>query len=399
MTLDLARVIGDMRELVLAVDGEADRGRFNTLRAAWETLDSAEANRRMADGRARITFLLPHSRGDYRARQSLPPCPPSYAVVGSDGSCILPDRHSPARFYLLNIGTVLLCYGARPSARLDAVPMLFYEDKDLFVPGDLRRAPVTQEIVGLRRAAAELDAARALLAELREPGVALQDGTLILWPLEAASESVKKWVLDDFLRALAAFRDSGTPVASYISAPGSAELVNLLRVAVCDYPPAAINCDACRARIATEGRMPACDALPGVTDRYLLAEIALLKPGERTQVYASRSKVLERYQVDDSDDLKICYFYLNVGHEIGRVEIPRWVAEDVDQLNLVHAVVYDQCRRGRGYPAVLQEAHEQAVLSTGDRALVEQAIERLLAEAGVVMTLTGKGGSKRVRYV
>jgi hypothetical protein len=35
----------------------------------------------------------------------------------------------------------------------------------------------------------------------------------------------------------------------------------------------------------------------------------------------------------------------------------------------------------------------------GDRKLVERAIERQLAQHGIVATLTGKGGSKRVRSV
>lgn len=399
MTLDLARIVGEIGELVAGLDGAADRERFVALAHAWNTLDSAEVNARITAQSTRTSFLLPYTAGDYRARHMLPICPESYAVAGADGSFILPDRHSPARFYLLNIGTVLLRYGATPGARLESAAQLFYEDEDLYVPNDLRRAPVNETIVGLRRAAAELRAARALLAELHEPGVALLDGTLILWSLESEREPVVEWVLPEYVEALAAFRDADVPVASYISSPGSAELLNMLRVAVCDYPPRAINCDQCRARVAAEGHTPACDVLPGVTDKRLLADVARLQPGERSAVCQSRSKVLEKYARHGAEDLKICYFYLHVGHEIGRVEVPRWVAEDLDQLDLVHAVVYDQCRRGRGYPTVLQEAHEQAVVSVSDRKLVEQVIERRLAEAGIVLTLTGKGGSKRVRYV
>jgi hypothetical protein len=397
VTLDLARVIGDLTELVAGLDGASDRDRHARLRQAWETLDSVEVNRRYEG--ARTSFLLPRTTGDYRGRAPLPPCPPAYAVAGTDGSFILPDRHSPARFYLLNIGKVLLRYGPEHGARLETEPRVYARDEDLYVPNDLRRAPVNETIIGLRRAAAELTAARELLAELREPGVALQDGTLILWSLESERDAVVDWVLPEFLEALDAFRVSGVPLASYISAPGSAELLNMLRVAVCDYPPSAINCDHCRGRIATERHTPACDVLPGVTDKHLLAEVARLQPGERTTVYASQSKVLDRYAYHGSDDLRICYFYVNVGHEIGRVEIPRWVAEDLDQLDLVHTVVFDQCRRGQGYPTVLQEAHELAVLSMADRKLVERAIERQLAQHGIVATLTGKGGSKRVRSV
>ena len=399
MTLDLARVIGDLTELVANLDAAGERERHEQLRLAWETLDSDEVNRRLTAPTTRTSFLLPGPTADFHARTPLPPCPLSYAVAATDGSYILPDRHSPARFYLFNIGKVLLRYGAEHGARLESEPRVYASDADLYVPHDLRRAPVNETIIGLRRAAAELSAARAMLDDLREPGVALQDGTLILWSLEAERDAVVDWVLPEFLAALDAFRVGGVPLASYISAPGSAELLHTLRVSVCDYPPQAINCDHCRSRIASEGRLPACDKLPNVTDKHLLREVARLNPGERSAVFASQSKVLDRYEFYGSPALRICYFYVNVGHEIGRVEIPQWVADDAAQLDLVHAVVVDQCRRGQGYPTVLQEAHELAVLSMADRRLVAHAIERQLAGAGIVATLTGKGGSKRVRAV
>jgi hypothetical protein len=61
--------------------------------------------------------------------------------------------------------------------------------------------------------------------------------------------------------------------------------------------------------------------------------------------------------------------------------------------------VWDQAQLGRGYPIALQEAHEQAVLSMADRRLVEETVERLLATQGIVVTRTGKDGSKRGRFV
>jgi hypothetical protein len=39
------------------------------------------------------------------------------------------------------------------------------------------------------------------------------------------------------------------------------------------------------------------------------------------------------------------------------------------------------------------------VLSSADRRLVEELVERRLASLGVVMTRTGKEGSKRGRFV
>ena len=117
---------------------------------------------------------------------------------------------------------------------------------------------------------------------LHHPALALLDGTLILWSLEAQDPSVVDWVLPKYLDALRAFQSRSQPVASYISAPASTELMNMLRVSICDYPALgmAVNCDHCRARIMSESHTPACDVLPGVLDRYLLETVARLEPGE-----------------------------------------------------------------------------------------------------------------------
>jgi hypothetical protein len=79
-------------------------------------------------------------------------------------------------------------------------------------------------------------------------------------------------------------------------------------------------------------------------------------------VFESVSRILNDYGPH-----RIAFFYVHTGSEVGRVEIPMWVAKDKELLDLVHATVVDQCRKGRGYPVVLSESHEQAVLRGADR--------------------------------
>jgi hypothetical protein len=257
--------------------------------------------------------------------------------------------------------------------------------------------PVNDTILGVRRATAELESVIAIAAGAQSPVVALQDGTLILWPLTTQQPDVIKALIPRYLDVLREIKQHGIPVASYISAPQARDLMNAVRVAVCDYPRAGrrVDCADCRGRFAIEGRMPACDILPNIPDRALWADIAGLQPGERSGVFGSDTPILSHYP----DDVRIDFFYLNVGGEIARIEIPRWVARDRAALDLVHAVIYDQCRLGRGYPVALQEAHEQAVLSMSDRRLVEETIERRLASLGVVVRRSGKDMSKRGRFV
>ncbi len=289
-----------------------------------------------------------------------------------------------------------LTYGGQPSAELSNEPDLRFEEHDLYVPDEVHRIPVNESILGIKRAWAELQAAADLL-DATDNVVALQDGTLILWAIQSLRDEIVDWALELFLAAMREYRDRRIPLAGYVSSPGSSDVMNALRVSICDYPTRGwpINCDECRSRILSEGHTPACDILPAVTDRYLFERVARLRDGERSVLFDSSSRILDKYD----PDLRVQFFFLNVGAEIARVEIPRWVGDDSTLLDRVHAVIYDQARKGRGYPVVLQEAHEMAVLSMSDRRLVEEAIERQLAGHGIVMTHTGKSGSKRGRYV
>ena len=97
-----------------------------------------------------------------------------------------------------------------------------------------------------------------------------------------------------------------------------------------------------------------------MTDDILFAR--KLQPGERSGVFGSTSKILEDYGPH-----RICFFYVNTGSEIGRVEIPLWVATDRELLDLVHVTVVDQAQKGNGYPVVLSESHERAVVRGAER--------------------------------
>jgi len=119
-----------------------------------------------------------------------------------------------------------------------------------------------------------------------------------------------------------------------------------------------------------------------------------LEEGERSDIFESTVPILKKY-----GQHPIGFFYLNVGEELARIEAPMWVLEDGDKLDLVHALAFDQCQRGRGYPPALQEAHEQAAITTAERRVVEEMIERALAERGLVLPWSAKERSKRERGI
>ncbi len=397
MPLDLAAVIGQFGEMAGSLDPESGRERRDAMEHAWQTLDSQETMLRAKS--ADTVFTIADVVGDYRSRFPLPELPPNYGVIATDGSYIQPDRHGPARYYLLNTSVVALGYGKPPVASISATPVVYHQPEDLIVPDDPSRTFVAGDVLGFQRTIAELAAGLDGIAQVQDrPAVVVQDGTMVLWQLESQSDPVKRWVLPRYLDVLDEYRRLNIPVFSYISSPGSSELMNTLRVSVCDYPDMGlkINCRECRSK---PGRTPACDILPSTPDRVLLSEVAQLQSGERTAIYHSKSSILKEYDRDGSGDQRICFFYLNAGREIGRVELPRWVAADLDLLDRVHAVIYHQATLGHGYPVALQEAHEAAVINMADRRTVEHAIEQMLANKGIVWMTTGKDGSKRGRFV
>jgi len=58
------------------------------------------------------------------------------------------------------------------------------------------------------------------------------------------------------------------------------------------------------------------------------------------------------------------------------VEIPRWVVDEREQLNLLHAVLVEQCRMmgSKPYPYLLHRAHETAVVKNEEKQQIEQML-------------------------
>ena len=160
-------------------------------------------------------------------------------------------------------------------------------------------------------------------------------------------------------------------------------MVNALRIGLC--PEDAPNVERCPYE---RDERPPCAQIQGLTDRTLFAKI--LEAGERTQVFGSNSKILDRYGAHRVD-----FFYLNVGSEIARVEVPRWVSADPALLDLAHAVAYDQAQKGMGYPVALAEAHQQAVVRGAERDLFYDMVAAVFRQRGTPMAMSPKNFRKR----
>ena len=312
-----------------------------------------------------------------------PPRPPTVTVVATDGSQIFPDRHVDPACYLLNVGRVALHYGTTQPPLVRAEPALRYRREDLAALGsdDAEIAgDLSAEVVSALRDELELSWLYRTAAEERPSGrpiVALADGTLIRWMLRGMkNRALEDRLIDRFVAELDRFQADGIPVASYVSRPANAEVVNLLRLHLGE---------------ADWDEGP--DSIRGVEDGELFARC--LEVGQRSALFRSRSSVLKRY-----GEHTVLAFYLRLEGEVGRVELPAWVADQPGWVDLIHAVLLDQCDKGAGYPIILQEAHERAVVRAAEKEMFYGLLARQVRAGGAPLpTYSGKAASKRAPRV
>lgn len=324
---------------------------------------------------SKSSFLLPSWNGSLTEIFRIEPDLKKYAVLAIDGSQVYPDRHmSGISCFLINIGHALLEYSQPSIADLQSNPYILTPENLLDIQDHF-----SQDLVDLKREEMELEAAFKNAYELSKkyrnqniPFVVLVDGSLIFWQLESKHPDVKKYFLSQYINQLNNFYENEIPIAGYISMPKSKELINLLKIGLCKFECAdcikchALECNAleCHSQYKT---FP-CKNVDRVLDAQL--ELALLPINHRSTVFYSNSKITEFYP----EHLKPCFIYLNVGKEIVRLELPLCTTANQAHIDLLCKVAIDQAFKGQGYPVVLAEAHEQAVIKGSDKDLFLQLI-------------------------
>jgi len=397
MGLDLSALSRQVRTMSGALVAEAgdkqERQRLALGRYLEEASDYADWARAADLSRETAAWLLARPVEPLDTIRDLPQRPPDYALVATDGSQIDVERHGMAACYVINVGRVFLRYGARPAAKLSSRPALYYREEDLYLSDGVRRIAIEGNYLSARRDVEEGVALADLADEFLSgdlPCAALQDGTLVRWTLAGAEKFVQEHFLRPYLAYLERMRVRGIPVASYISRPRAPEVAGTIRLMLCPDVKLAegrgAKCAECSDMAA--GRTPSCHVCQGLTDADILAD--MLGEGQRGPLFASMSRV----NVELYGPHLIHFFYLRVGREVARVEIPRWVAEETAAVDLVHTLIYDQCVKGQGYPVALARAHEQAIVRAADRRAFLGMVEGSLLRAELPATDSRKRESK-----
>ncbi len=314
---------------------------------------------------------------------SFPPheLPGEMTLIAADGSQITPDRHAEVNFATINVGAIQLRHGSIEPPETTISSQLLYDEQLYSTTGT-----ITEARLALLRDLNE----RMILAKLAEkappPVVTFTDGPMELWGGKSGDSEERadfQESLKHYLEVLTKLEDLGVVTAGYVDKPSANLVVRTLEVAM-----------------TPEMELPEIKnhhPLRGVTDIALYQDI--LGTEERSPLFALQSLSTKSYQ----GSLALHFFYLNVGQSgrpyLVRVEVPAWVAVNEENVNLLQAVLIDQCRvmGVRPYPYLLHRAHETAVVRLEEKDQVGQMIAQELRKRGVTVgEISSKQYAKQV---
>jgi acylphosphatase len=323
---------------------------------------------------------------------TFPPPPPvaDVTVIAADGSQVNPDRHSSIQFSIINVGVIIMKLHSGQAPEICVETEMLYGD-DLISNGN----PISDGMVAMRRDISERMKLDEISKGIKGPVVNLTDGTIELWGAKGDDPQAYADFVEKYLRVLTRLHARGVVTAGYVEKPSADLVARLLEIATADQEQIA--------------RLREYQPLRGVSDRWLYGEREnpLLPPGHRSAVFTLQSGSVKKYK----GPLSLHFFYLNVG-TLGhpwpvRVEVPQWVAENRQKLEMLHAVLIEQCNMmgAKPYPYLLHRAHETAVVRREEKDQVEQLLamelRRVRAEVGdrsykdSAKALPGRSKSKR----
>ena len=322
-------------------------------------VDSAKA----ADANFRCAVPLDE---ELASSHPTPDTTPRATLIAADGSQSIADRHSAVQFCVINVGGIVMKPNSGETPSVEVESELFFgdaiEENGLTPDGG----------VALRRDLAERSVIERLSKDLSGNIVSFTDGTLeIFRAKDIDNANMYRNTLEKYISVLSRLQGRGIISAGYIDKPSSSLVVKLLELTQITIPE-------------EMEKLRNAPPLKYVTDRWLFGYnnklFQLLPPGHRSAVFKIQSNAEKTYK----GVLELHFFYLNVGTEGHpwpvRVEIPRWVVDDKKQLDLLHAVLVEQCRMmgSKPYPYLLHRAHETAVVKNEEKYQIEQMLQQEL---------------------
>ena len=333
---------------------------LNTYASEFDLLRSKVDSAKAADASTRCALPVNESlASSYPPPQAVKKA----TLIAADGSQINPDRHAAIQFSLVNVGAIIMKLNSGETPEIVTDSELFYGD-DLLPNG----IPMSDGLVALKRDLAERTKLDKLSKDIKGAVITMTDGPIELWGAKGEDSQSYADFVQKYIGVLSRLQTRGVVTAGYVDKPSADLVVRLLEIAT------ALPDDLQQLREF--------HPLRGVSDRWLFdeKEKPLLPPGHRSAVFGIQSSSEKNYR----GGLSLHFFYLNVGTNGHpwpvRVEVPKWVADDKDKLDLLHGVLVEQCKMmgNRPYPYLLHRAHETAVVKMEEKQQIEQMLQQEL---------------------
>lgn len=281
-------------------------------------------------------------------------------LIAADGSQINPDRHAAIQFSLVNVGAITMTLNSGKAPKIDTESELLFGE-DLLPNG----FTLSDGMVALKRDVAERSKLDELSKGIKGSVVTFTDGPVELWGAKGEDAKSYEEYTKKYMGVLSRLQDRGVITAGYVDKPSADLVIRLLEIMTADNDQLQ--------------KLREYHPLRGVSDRWLYGEKEnpLLPPGHRSAIFHIQSSSEKNY----NGVLSLHFFYLNVGTDGHpwpvRVEVPKWVVDDKEKLDLLHGVLVEQCRMmgSKPYPYLLNRAHEIAVVKNEEK----QQIEKLLS--------------------
>jgi hypothetical protein len=368
MPLDYTAIQNKVRDLAGQINarqqveaGKAEHASVLLDSLAGQNEHSREAILSAAALNASLRSALPTGE-DITAVFQAPAITQDYTLLAADGSQVNPSRHDSIPFGVINIGVF------RMDSTLQSPPREIVDTQLLDLDEITNEyGLVGEEVIALRRDLRERRKLAELAGEIRGSVLALTDGPLELFRDPQGSPETQN-EFEQYITVLHQLADLGTVTAGYVDRPGSDLVVRMLDI----LDPASDG---------SGGKGE--NALAPLTDAFLFRD--RIPPQGRSAIFGIHSRSAQSYP----NETALHFFYLNTGFpgrpSLARVEIPEWVATDVGRVNLLHAVLLEQCSLlgGMPYPYALHRSHEIAVVSLLDKDQIAQMITREMIARGM----------------
>jgi hypothetical protein len=353
------------------------RDLFQTYSSELDLLRSKVESAKQADANIRCAVPLDENLA---SSYGIPDSVIQATLIAADGSQINPDRHASIQFGLINVGSITMKLNSGETPEVSTDTELIYGD-DLFPNG----IPMSEGLVALKRDLAERSVLDKLSKDIKGDVVTFTDGPIELWSAKGEDATSYTDYIQKYLGVLSRLQTRGIITAGYVDKPSADLVVRLLEIMMADNEQIK--------------KLRDFHPLRNVSDRWLFGEKEnpLLKAGERSAIFKIQSSSEKNY----TGVLELHFFYLNVGTDEKpypvRVEVPKWVVDDKTKLNLLHAVLVEQCKMmgSKPYPYLLNRAHEIAVVKNEEKQQIEQLLTLEIKNQGEeIDTTSNKQGGK-----